>query len=196
MDMMAGKKTTLGKVKLLEILASIPYREWEIRQYTRMTWGYRRKELVDQARQIATWGREAQDNEYRHLLAVNEKMKADGIRDPWYLFPPILFFITTFYVVFEKILSLINIRYAFLFNAEFEDHAEHSYSQYVEDNPIWATQEPKSEIIREFGDMKNWAEVFMRISLDERDHRNTSFAFYGKPELIERYEGMKDILEG
>ena len=32
MDLITGKKITLPKVKLIEILASIPYRSWETRQ--------------------------------------------------------------------------------------------------------------------------------------------------------------------
>jgi hypothetical protein len=30
MDLVAGRKTTLAKAKLLEMLASIPYRQWEV----------------------------------------------------------------------------------------------------------------------------------------------------------------------
>ena len=41
MDLVTGKKTTLAKAKLIEMLASIPYRSWEIRQYTRLTRMYR-----------------------------------------------------------------------------------------------------------------------------------------------------------
>ncbi|MCK5672504.1 MAG: hypothetical protein KAH95_03965, partial [Spirochaetales bacterium] len=75
MDMITGKKTTLAKAKLIESLASIPYRAWEIRQYGRMTKKYRDDNFVQKSRKIMTWGREAQDNEYWHLLVVNEKMK-------------------------------------------------------------------------------------------------------------------------
>ena len=35
----------------------------------------------------------------------------------------------------------------------------------------------------------SWADVFRRIGLDERDHRNASFAFAGVPELIVRIPG-------
>ena len=92
MDLITGRKTTLAKAKLIEMLASIPYRSWEIRQYGRMTRGYRDRELVREARNIMNWGREAQDNEFWHLQIINEKMKEDGIKDPWYLFSPIPLF--------------------------------------------------------------------------------------------------------
>ena len=71
------------------------------------------------------WAREAQDTEYWHLLVVNEKMKADGIKDPWYLVPPVPLLMVGFYAAIMHVMAIISIRRAFLFNAEFEDHAEH-----------------------------------------------------------------------
>jgi len=91
MDMVAGRKVTLGKVKLLETLACIPYRARENRQYARIIQLCRKRELVQRACMIKTWGRKAHDNEYRRLPVVNEKIKEDCVKDPWYLFPLIPF---------------------------------------------------------------------------------------------------------
>ena len=112
MDLVTGKKITLGKAKLIEMLASIPYRSWELRQYARMTRGYRDQALVQEARKVMTWGREAQDNEYWHLLVLNEKMKEDEVKDPWYLFPLIPFFMIGTYVVMTRLMAFFNIRRA------------------------------------------------------------------------------------
>jgi len=190
MDLVTGKKTTLGKTKLLEMLASIPYRAWEIRQYARTTHRYRSRELVDEARRIIAWAREAQDNEYWHLLVINEKMKEDGVKDPWYLFLPVRWLMVTIYVLLSRAVALVCIRRAFLFNAEFEDHAEHVYAQFVEDHPEWENQPADSDRVKEYADFETWADVFRRIGLDERDHMNTSFIFCGKPECVVEYEGM------
>jgi len=54
-----------------------------------MTRYYRYLTLNERARQIVSWSREAQDNEYMHLLVVADKMKADKISDAWYHIPPI-----------------------------------------------------------------------------------------------------------
>jgi len=194
MDLVTGRKTTLAKAKLLEILASIPYREWETRQYGRMTKFYRKLFVVQQARQIVTWGREAQDNEYWHLLVIQEKMKADGVRDPWYLAAPIPWLIVWSYRMMAGLLALVSLRRAFLFNAEFEDHAEHSYAQFVADHPELETQPVQNSLVKEYShDAGCWADVFRRIGLDERDHRNRSFAYAGKPENIVRYTGMPEM---
>jgi len=192
MDLITGRKITLPKVKLIEMLASIPYRSWEIRQYARMTRRYRDRALVQKAHKIMTWAREAQDNEYRHLLVINEKMKEDGIKDPWYLFPSIPLLMVGFYVVLTRVMALTNIRRAFLFNAEFEDHAEHVYAQFVEEHPEWEQQPVNNEKVKEYGDLPTWAAVFRRIGLDERDHRNMSFVFCDKPEEVVEYDGMPE----
>ncbi|MFC1498034.1 hypothetical protein ACFLS1_06155 [Verrucomicrobiota bacterium] len=193
MDLLTGKKITLAKAKLIEMLASIPYRSWEIRQYARMTRCYRNQELVQEARRIMIWGREAQDNEYWHLMVINEKMKEDGIKDPWYLFPPIPFVMVAVYVVLTRLMALVDIRRAFLFNAEFEDHAEHVYAQFVDEHPEWEEDPVNNEKVKEYGDLSTWADVFRRIGLDERDHMNRSFVFCGKAECVVKYEGMPDL---
>ena len=193
MDLFTGKKTTLSKAKLIEMLAGIPYRTWEIRQYGRMTRCYRNQELVQKARKIMVWGREAQDNEYWHLTVINEKMKADGIKDSWYLFWPIPLMMLVGYAVLTRVMALVSIRRAFRFNAQFEDHAEHVYAQFVEEHPEWDQQPVNNEKVKEYGDLSTWADVFRRIGLDERDHMNKSFVFCGKPECVVEYEGMPPI---
>ncbi len=193
MDVVTGKKITLSKVKLIETLASIPYRAWEIRQYSRLTRFYRKKELVDRAKKILDWGREAQDNEYWHLLVINEKMKEENMKDAWYLKQPIPALLVFSYVLFSRGLAACNINRAFLFNAEFEDHAEHVYAKFVEDHPEWEEQNVLTKKIKGYGKFENWADVFRRIGLDERDHMNTSFHFYGKPENIVKYDGMPKL---
>ncbi len=193
MDLVAGSHTTLAKAKLIEMLAGIPYREWEMRQYARMTAGYRSPTLVRAVRRIVTWGREAQDNEYWHLLVIHEKMKEDGLKDPWYLVPPIPWLIVRSYVVIARLLALFSLRRAFLFNAEFEDHAEHVYAHFVAEHPEWETQIVHTALVREYSNVRTWADVFRRIGLDERDHRNQSFVYCGKPECVVRYAGMPEI---
>lgn len=193
MDLAAGRKTTLAKAKLLEMLACIPYRQWEVCQYGRLTQGYRIPAVVQVARRIVAWGREAQDNEYWHLLVIQEKMKADGLSDPWYLTPPLPWLMVRSYVIMAWLLAHVSLRRAFLFNAEFEDHAEHEYAQFVAEHPEWETQPVRNALVAEYGTFNTWADVFRRIGLDERDHRNQSFVSCGKAEHVARYGGMPEM---
>lgn len=193
MDMLTGRKVTLGKVKLIEILASIPYRAWEIRQYEKQTHKYQDLKLVEKSLDIMEWGREAQDNEYWHLLIINEKMKEDQQKDPWYLMPLIPYFMIGSYSLLSRLLAIFNINRAFLLNAEFEDHAEHVYAQFVKDHPEWDTQSVQSQLVKKYGDFQNWGDVFRRVGLDERDHMNNSLVYGGKPDEVVKYEGMPEL---
>jgi hypothetical protein len=89
-------------------------------------------------------------------------------------------------------MAMTNISRAFLFNAEFEDHAEHVYAQFVEEHSEWEQQPVKNEQVKEYGKFLTWADVFRRIGLDERDHMNMSFRFCGKPERVVEYDGMPE----
>lgn len=192
MDLVTGKKLTLAKAKLLELLASIPYRQWEIRQYIKLTKRYRNAQKVNQAQSILFWSREAQDNEYMHLRVIHEKMKEDGLKDTWYLHPAISLVIILTYIFIAKIMALFSQKRAFIFNAEFEDHAEHIYAQIVNENPVWEAQEVKNSVVKQYANVGNWADVFRRISLDERDHMNNSFYHSGKSDCIVKYKGMPE----
>ena len=192
MDIAAGKRTTLPKATLLEMLASIPYREWERHQYARLTRRYRNLEWVRNAWHVVTYGRNAQDNEYQHLLVIQEKMKEEGLADPWYLTQPLPWLMTGTYVMLAKLLALASLRRAFLFNAEFEDHAEHEYARFVEEHPEWETQPVRSAVVARYSDATTWADVFRRVCLDERDHRNHSFVLAGKEAQVASYPGMPE----
>lgn len=89
-------------------------------------------------------------------------------------------------------LARLSLRRAYILNAEFEDHAEHTYAQLVADHPEWESQPVTSEVVREYGELDSWADVFRRIGLDERDHRNTSFILGGRPEHAVHYDGMPE----
>ncbi len=193
MDLVAGKENDLSKAKLLEILACIPYREWQIRQYAQLTFRYFNREKINWARDIIEWGRDAQDNEYMHLLIIQEKMREDGLKDKWYLATPVVFIIVAFYLLLSRVLAWVNIKGAFKFNAEFEDHAENIYAKLVKDHPGLENQIVTNSIAKEYSNVENWADIFRRIGLDERDHRNHSYYFAGFPEKIEKYEGMPEI---
>ena len=193
MDIVAGKKDNLPKAKLLEILASIPYRVWEIRHYMKQTRKYFNLTKVEKAQEVIDWGRDAQDNEYMHLLVIHEKMKEDGIKNKWYLKPFFTYFFVFTYVILARTMACFSQKRAFLFNAEFENHAEKVYAQLVVDNPQWEEQKVNNPLVKKYADVDTWADVFRRISLDERDHMNHSFHFCGKPQFIQKYEGMPEL---
>jgi ubiquinol oxidase len=190
MDMLTGKKTTLAKAKLVEALAPIPYRAWERRERTRATRLRGEGGRALEADAIVRWGKEAQDNEHWHLLLIEEKIREDSAKEPWYLSPPIPSLMVGPYALLSWVMARVDIRRAILLNAEFEDHSEHTYAQMVHDHPEWEQQPVESSVVQGYGSFRSWADVFRRVGLDERNHMNNSFVFAGRPEHVVEYEGM------
>ncbi|MEZ5124742.1 MAG: hypothetical protein R2826_00640 [Thermoleophilia bacterium] len=190
MDVLTGRRTTLAKARLIEMFAGVPYHAWERRQYVIMTKGYRNQGLVDEARTILAWAREARENELWHLRVLEEKMHQDHLPEPWYLRAPIPQAMMAGYAILSWALARADIRAAFLFNAEFEDHAEHTYAELVRDHPEWDGVPAASALANVRGEMASWADVVRRIALDERDHMNNSLHFGGRDAWIVEYDGM------
>jgi hypothetical protein len=192
MDRIAGEENTVFKARIVETLAPIPYRAWENREYGRLSRHYGDDALVREAGAVLRWGREAQDTEYQHLRVISAKLWEDGEQGPRRLSRPVPDLMAGSWALASRTLARASMRRSFLLNAEAEDHAEHYYAELVQAHPEWEEMRVTSEVVRGYGEFGCWADVFRRIGLDERDHRNASFAFAGMPEFIVPYEGMPE----
>ncbi|HDO22451.1 MAG TPA: hypothetical protein ENG86_06300 [Nitrospirae bacterium] len=181
MDTFYGKELSWGKIRLLEILARIPYQAWEIRQYKKMNSRFTDPDAVAFAEDVVGWSREAQDSEFWHLRVVDEKIKQDNVQLHWFK-DRVMPSITAFkYSIFSRILAFISIRTAFMLNADFEDHAEHEYMTFAKEHPELDEQPAMSEVITRYrGDLKTWGDVMRFIGLEERDHMNNSLRRLGR----------------
>ena len=187
MDLVYGKATTLPKVRLLEILARIPYQAWETRQYAKLNTQYSDDRVVAESREIIEWGRHAQDNEFWHLRVIEERMKMLNIRENWFWTHVAPWLAALGYNIFSKSLAFFSIHGAFMLNAHFEDHAEHTYMQFVKDNPSLDQEPVNSPSAQETARFDSWGDVFRRIALDERDHMNDSLKHLGMTAKIVPY---------
>lgn len=188
MDLLTGATTTLYKVKLIEALAPVPYGSWESHEHHVLA-----RHDDDEARAVMDWAREAKDNEYWHLRVVTEKLKEDAAKRPLYQTEPLPTLMVESYEGMNWVAARLGLRRAFLLNAEFEDHAEHTYADLVDEHPEWEEQPVTSAAARERGEFASWADVFRRIGLDERDHMNASLRFAGRPAEVVEYEGMPPV---
>jgi hypothetical protein len=195
MDLVAGRETTTAKAKMLEVLAGIPYNAWERQEQALL--GSRDRQTVEGCRRLIRWAREARDNENLHLEVLTERMRQQGEPDPWFLVQPMRFGAELFYILFANTLAAADMRRAFQFNAEFEDHAEHAYAQFAADHPEWDDEPATGPAVRRYSastgtELQTWGDVVRRIALDERDHMNRSFVAAGKPDQVVEYEGMPE----
>lgn len=187
MNAIYGKAMTVPKIKLIEILARIPYHAWEIKAYWRLTFGYHDEKIREEGIHLVHLGRLSQDNEFWHLIIAVEKIREDRIRECgfWYGFMPKALALT--YAAFARTLALVSLRSAFYFNAMFEDHAEHEYAQFVKDHPELDDQPVTNDLVRQFGNPATWGDVFRHIGLDERVHRNESLVECGRADQVAPY---------
>ena len=190
MDMLYGRKPTLGKARVLEVLARYPYWAWERGGYRGITRLFRRKsrprqKSIERELRHVEMGRHAQDNEQWHLMLVCDLMEQLGIRQGWirrYFLPVVM---TWTYVVLSELIYRVNPCMSFAMNARFESHAEHEYMKLASSDPAWETKKPETAYFAYYPEQPTIADLLRRIALDERDHMN------GSREEYERLTGRE-----
>jgi ubiquinol oxidase len=178
MDIVYGRKRTLEKFRVLELVARVPYQAWENVAYIAMTHtaktpGFARR--VFETVRISRW---EQDNEQWHLLTL-EELTDGGTSMGWLrrqAVPQILAFV---YYWMSWFLYIVKPKWSYRLNADFEDHAEHEYALMVSEHPEWETAKFVSEFADDFGHYATLAELFRQIGYDERLHKEQSEAMIG-----------------
>ena len=72
LDTLYGRKRTLSKFKVLELVARVPYQSWEQVAYIAITHVHNRTRLARRIYDRVRHSREQQDNEQWHLLILEE----------------------------------------------------------------------------------------------------------------------------
>ena len=174
MDVVYGKKRDFSKFKVLEVIARVPYQAWENVAYVAITHVY---EKPDFARRIFDFVRESrtqQDNEQWHLLILEELIHRRGIRENFFLFRALPQVIAFIYYHISWFLYVIKPSWSYALNADFEDHAEHEYMEFVRDHPHLEKEPFESEFAGDYGRFNSLADLFRNIGYDERIHKQES----------------------
>jgi hypothetical protein len=174
LDTLYGKARTLGKFKVLELVARVPYQTWEQVAYIAVTHMHRRAGM---ARRIHDWiaqARAQQDNELWHLLIVEELLvdsEQAQSRVKFFWVPQVIAFV---YYQLSLLLFVVRPEWSYRLNADFEDHAEHEYMTMVAENPAWESIPFESEFTDDYGQFDSLADLFRQIGHDERVHKEES----------------------
>ncbi len=174
MDLFYGKRRTLSKFKVLEVVARVPYQAWESIAYIAMTHTYRWPSFARRIFEFVKEARRQQDNEQWHLLILEEMVQNKRIKESlfWHrLVPQMMAFV---YYQLSWLLYAIYPKWSYALNVEFEDHAEHEYMEFVKQHPEFEDEPFVSEFKADYGDFKNVADLFRNIGLDERRHKRES----------------------
>ncbi len=180
LDLLYGKKRTLSKFKVLELVARVPYQAWEQVAYIAITHVYGQTSFARRIHDRVREAREQQDNEQWHLLILADLIDRSGKRENRIYFFWIPQAIALVYYQVSWLLFVVRPRLSYALNADFEDHAEHEYMQLVADNPGWETTPYVAEFSTEYGTFESLADVLRQIGHDERVHKE------GSIELIDR----------
>ena len=174
MDIFYGRKGTLPKFKVLEIIARMPYQSWEHVAYIAITHKYTDAKFSRRIFERVHESRAQQDNEQWHLLIMAEQIHKKGMKIGYirfFLIPQIIAF--TYYHI-SWLLYVIRPSLSYKLNMEFEDHAEHEYMNFVRDNPQLEQEPFASEFEADYGKFESMADLLRQIGVDERHHKEQS----------------------
>ncbi len=183
MDLIYGKGRELEKFMVIEVLARYPYWAWETGSYLRISRHYTKSKYPDKDDADLAWhhiemGRRSQDNEQWHLFILDELMRQRGLKRKFFkhfLMPRLL---ACGYYYLTRLMYRLKPELSFDMNARFESHAEREYAKAVVDHPQWEEEQIDCTWFEFYPKMNTLADLFRRISLDERDHKHESWEEY------------------
>ena len=176
MNLFYGRKRTISKFKVLEVIARVPYQAWEHVAYIAMTHTYSAPNFAKRVFEFVKESRAQQDNEQWHLLILEEMTQKNKICENFFLYRIVPQFLAFFYYHVSWLLYVMKPAWSYALNADFEDHAEHEYMEFVEENPTLESVLFESDFKEDYGDFRSVADLFRRIGLDERIHKEESLS--------------------
>jgi ubiquinol oxidase len=181
MDVFYGRRRTFPKFKVLEVIARVPYQAWEDVAYIAITHTHGSPSFARRIFEFVQESRRQQDNEQWHLLILVELIQKKGLKEGFIRFKLLPQLMAFFYYHVSWLLYVVKPAWSYGLNADFEDHAEHEYMEFVRENPSLAAEPFESEFRADYGAFDSLADLFRRIGLDERMHKEESLARAASP---------------
>ncbi len=151
---------------------------------------HRRTGMAKRIQERIAEARGQQDNEQWHLLIVQEQILKAGIPESRLKFFWLPQAIAFFYYQLSWLMFVLKPALSYHLNADFEDHAEHEYMEWVAEHPEWETEPFESELREEYGAFESLADLFRQIGHDERVHKQESI------KAIERHASSSSLVRG
>lgn len=174
LDAVYGKLSSLEKFRVLEVVARVPYQAWEQVSFVAVTHTHSDPTFARGIYDRTAEARAQQDNEMMHLLMIEELLGQGGFRRSilkGVVLPQAMAFV---YYQLSWLLYVVRPGWSYGLNADFEDHATHTYLDYVRDHPSLDEEPWTSTFADDYGPSDTVGELFRRIALDEAAHRADS----------------------
>jgi hypothetical protein len=176
MDLLYGRRRTLPKFLVLELVARVPYQTWEHAAYQAITRHARDTLRSREIYRRVVLAREQQDNEQWHLFILEDMLEHRGVRLNWFRYRLVPQVIAFFYYQVSWLMFVTKPEWSYRLNADFEDHAEHEYMAFVAEHPELESETCACSVADDYGCPESFADVLRQIGLDERHHRDESLA--------------------
>jgi len=190
MDIVYGRAASLEKFKVLEVVARVPYQAWESVAYVAITHTHSLPHFARRVFEFVKESREQQDNEQWHLLIIEELLRERGAKQGFVRFVLIPQLLALFYYHVSWMLYVVWPKQSYRLNADFEDHAEHTYMAFVAASPELDDRGYDGAFASDYGRFATLSDLFRRIALDEREHKEQSIARMDAPRF-----GISEALE-
>lgn len=181
MDVVYGRGRNLGKFRVLELIARVPYQAWEQVAYVAITHTGTRAGFARRIHERVIETRAQQDNEQWHLLILTDLIDSRGERLELIRHRLLPQLIALVYYHLTWAMYVVRPAWSYRLNADFEDHAEHEYMQYVAEHPELEDEPYCSGFAADHGSFANLADLFRQIGYDERVHKTESLARMSQP---------------
>ena len=174
-DVIYGKKPSIKKFKVIEVVARVPYQTWEFANYLFTTNFYMNEEKAIRFASRSDFGKFAQDNETMHVVVISQIAKKE-CKQFWLLHTLLPIILAYIYFLISTLLYFISSRYSYELNYLFENHAYNQYDWFIKDH----TQKLKekrlqSKFLSFYGRaIDNQLDFFESVKNDEIIHRNRS----------------------
>lgn len=184
-DLLYGKRGSLAKFAVIEVVARVPYQAWERVGYRTVHRHASRSALAKRIFDRIVEARSDQDNEQWHLLILRDLIQREGIKQGWFMHRVIPFLMAMVFYHISWILFLLKPARSYRLNAEFEDHAEHEYMTFVAEHPELEELPDPGTYAGEYGHYRSVADLLRQIGHDERVHKEESLERLQEPRPVE-----------
>lgn len=158
----------------VELVARVPYMAWEHVGHIAQTQNHHDHEFDRKIQDRVVLARDEQDNEFWHLLIMEEFLETNGYKRRWFfdrVFPQILSFL---YYHLSWMLYVVRPKWSYQLNSDFEDHALRQYSLFVAENPDFDATPWESRYRGDYGYHATVGDMLRQVAWDEEQHKTHS----------------------
>jgi hypothetical protein len=182
-DLLYGRRRSLVKFAMLELIARVPYQAWERVTYVMLTHVHRHGALARRVFDRVVESRAQQDNEQWHLFIFDDLIARAGLRRALVRHRVLPQLIAMVYYHLAWLLFVVKPAWSYRLNANFEDHAEHEYMLFVHEHPEFEDQDDPGTFAADYGRYASVADLLRQIGHDERTHKHDSLRAARSPRL-------------